>query len=88
MTRTNTDFYGAVNELVLRLGVLGSRYLFGGLLTVEPTTIKEEHKGVGVHSLVVAVGVHQLLQPRGSLDAEEDLFAVLQNKLSVCSIEH
>jgi hypothetical protein len=29
---------------------------------------------------VVAVGVHQLLEARGSLDAEEDLLAVLQSR--------
>jgi hypothetical protein len=55
-------------------------YLSWGLLAIDPATIEEEHERVGAHGLVVAVGVHQLLEARGSLDAEEDLLAVLQSR--------
>lgn len=57
--------------------------LVRGLLTTEPTTIKQESNGVEIHRLTVAVGVHQLLQLCGSLDPEEHLIAVLQNKRGI-----
>jgi len=54
--------------------------LIGCLLATEPTAVEKEGDGIEIHRLTVAVGVHQLLQLRGSLDSEEYLVAVLQNE--------
>jgi hypothetical protein len=52
-------------------------HLVWGLLATEPTAVKQECNGIHINGLTVAVGVHQLLQLGGSLDAEKHLVAVL-----------
>ena len=54
--------------------------LIGCLLGAEPATVEKESDGIEIHRLAVAVGVHELLQLCGSLDAEENLVAILQNE--------
>lgn len=51
--------------------------LIRGLLTAKPAAIKKECNGIHVHRLAVAIGIHQLLQLGGPLDAEEHLVAIL-----------
>jgi hypothetical protein len=66
---------------MLRIASTGSiRHLVRGLLASEPTAVKQECDGIHINRLAVAVGVHQLLQLSGSLDAEENLVAILQCK--------
>jgi len=52
-------------------------HLIGGLLATKPAAIKQECNGIHVHRLAVTIGVHQLLQLGGPLDAEEHLISVL-----------
>lgn len=54
--------------------------LIRGLITPEPTTVEQKRDGIEIHRLAVTVGVHQLLELCGPLDAEENLVAILQSK--------
>lgn len=55
-------------------------HLVWGLFATKPTPVKQKRDGIHINRLAVAVGVHQLLQLRGPLDAEEHLVAILQRK--------
>ena len=57
--------------------------LVGSVIILEPFAIEDEAALVAGEALSLAVGVHQLLELRGSLDLEEDLRAVLRLDLDV-----